>query len=156
MARSLLSTSLLLLAAPASPLGGAEPKLPPVGMATQLAIHQRIVVRVPRIPDQPPPLKNGKPNQTPVWRERKTAKCLPMTTIAGAAFTRAESIDMILVDGRRIRARFNNDCPSLDFYQGFYLKPTADGAICVRRDAIRSRGGHACRIESFRELIRRR
>lgn len=157
MARSLLSTSLLLLTAPVAPAGAAEPRTPqPTGRITQFSIHERIIVRVPRIPDQPPPLPGTKVIRAPLWREKKTAKCVAMTAIAGASFSRTESIDLIIVDGRRIRARFNNDCPSIDFYAGFYLKPTIDGSICARRDSIRSRGGHACRIESFRELIRHR
>ena len=157
MDRSLIPTSLLMLVAPTTALGGAAQRtLPPYGQYAQFSIHQRIVIRVPRIPDQPAPLRNAKPGGAPEWREKKTAKCLPMTAIAGASFTRDESIDLVIVDGRRIRARFNDDCPAVDFFAGFYLKPTLDGAICAKRDSVRSRVGHACRIESFRELVRRR
>jgi len=128
---------------------------PPVVMQfSQLSIHQRIVIRVPRIPDQPAPTAAGDGEAR--WRERKAPKCIAVTSIAGASLTRSESIDLIIVDGRRLRAHFNNRCPAMDFYAGFYLKPTADGALCARRDSIRSRSGRDCRVESLRELVRRR
>lgn len=157
MDRSLIPASLLLLFVPTTSVSAADPRTPPArGQFSQFSIHQRIIIRVPRIPDQPAPLPNAKVLRAPVWREKKTAKCVPMTSIAGASFTRVESIDLVIVDGRRIRARFADDCPSIDFYAGFYLKPTLDGAICAKRDSVRSRGGHACRIETFKELVRQR
>ncbi len=123
---------------------------------SQFSIHQRIVIRVPRIPDQPAPVATGDVEREPRWREKKAPRCIAVTAIAGANLNRPESIDLIIVDGRRLRAKFNNQCRSMDFYSGFYLKPTPDGALCAKRDSIRSRAGHDCRIESLRELVRRR
>lgn len=144
--------SLLLAASAVAPGGGTAA----VMQYSQFSIHQRIIIRVPRIPDQPAPIAKAADDRAPRWRERKSAKCIPVTAIAGASFARADTIDLVLVDGRRLRARFNNKCTFIDFYSGFYLKPTADGALCARRDVIKSRAGHDCRIESFRELVRRR
>ncbi len=154
MSHSLIPVSLLLIAAPAAPPGGAAPRV--TMQYSQFSIHQRIIIRVPRIPDQPAPVADSTEVREPRWREKKAAKCLVVTSIAGASFNGTDSVDLIIVDGRRMRARFNNQCPAIDFYSGFYLKPTPDGALCSKRDSIRSRAGHACRVESFRELVRRR
>ncbi len=111
------------------------------------SFHQRVVIKVPRAPD-PPPLRRPQP----AWRERGGPRCLPLAGVAVAALTRAESVDLLLDGGRRMRARFDTDCPTLDFYNGLYLCGTADGKLCARRDWVRARSGAACRIESFKRL----
>jgi len=58
--------------------------------------------------------------------------------------------------GDRVRATFDRDCPGLDFYSGFYLKPSADGQICADRDMIRTRSGDSCEISGFRRLVAKR
>lgn len=153
MTHPMLPPSLLvLLMAPANVDGADQRARVHYG---QFSFHQRIVIRVPRIPDQPPPPPDASPGPVE-WSEHKAPKCVAMTSIAGASFTRAESVDLIIVDGRRLRARFDDHCPAIDFYSGFYLKPTADGMVCAKRDSVRSRSGDACRIESFRQLVLRR
>ena len=52
----------------------------------------------------------------------------------------------------RIRAQFDEDCPALDFYGGFYLQPQ-DESLCARRDAVHSRIGSSCMIERFKQLV---
>lgn len=116
-----------------------------------MSFRQRIIVRVPRLPDPP-----RAPRQAPAppieWKEKKAEKCVPITSIVGASVTRVESVDLITAAGRRLRARFDDDCPAIDFYAGFYLRRTPDGMVCAKRDAIRSRSGDFCRIEAFKEL----
>jgi hypothetical protein len=60
---------------------------------------------------------------------------------------------LILRGGTRLRARLEKSCSSIDFYQGFYVKPSKDGQICQDRDLIRSRVGGECQIEDFRLLV---
>jgi len=67
-----------------------------------------------------------------------------------------DSVDLITAAGRRLRARFDDDCRAIDFYAGFYLKRTVDGMLCAKRDAIRSRSGDFCRIEAFKQLRAKR
>jgi hypothetical protein len=62
-----------------------------------------------------------------------------------------EQVDFVLADRRRIRAQFDEDCPALDFYGGFYLQPQ-DDQLCAHRDAIHSRMGGSCTIGRFRQL----
>lgn len=85
------------------------------------------------------------------WVERKGPQCLPAAKIAGAAMASPSSIDFVMRDRRRVRARLDSDCAGLDFYGGFYVEP-GDGAVCARREEIRSRAGSTCRIERFRTL----
>jgi hypothetical protein len=57
----------------------------------------------------------------------------------------------VLASARRVRAEFDEDCPALDFYGGFYLRPE-DARVCAGRDAIHSRMGGSCTIERFKLL----
>ena len=71
-----------------------------------------------------------------------------------AALHDERSIDFLLRDRTRIRAKMDNDCPTLDFYGSFYIEPR-DERICARREEIRSRMGEACRIDRFRRMVPR-
>lgn len=150
MARALILPALVALAC-APTLADAQLA---VGQYAQMTIHQRIIIRLPRLsapeelaPDMPPPEK---------WEERKAAQCVPLNMIAGAAFSREKSVDLVIADGGRLRALLDDDCPTIGFYSGIYLKPTADGMVCARRDNLRSRSGDACRIKAFKRLRLRR
>ncbi len=63
-----------------------------------------------------------------------------------------DSVDILLRNRQRIRAKLDNDCEGLDFYGGLYLQ-TEDGQLCAKRDVIRSRMGGTCRIDKFRMLV---
>lgn len=85
------------------------------------------------------------------WRERRGPKCLAAGSLAAAVLSGPASVDFLVRDQRRFRARLDSDCPTLDFYGGFYLQP-ADQWVCAGRDEIRSRIGGACQINRFRRL----
>lgn len=117
--------------------------------SAQIMIQQQVIVRVPRLPAaQMRPI---------VWKEgKKGPKCIALAGLAGALITQPRSIDLVMLGGARVRAQIDKRCPSLDFYSGFYLKPTADGQVCADRDSLRTRGGRACEIDRFRTLIAER
>lgn len=77
---------------------------------------------------------------------------MPLAALAGAAITQPDSVDLFLRGGARLRARLDDDCPALDYYSGFYVRPTADGQVCERRDSLHTRAGGQCTIERFRSL----
>lgn len=110
----------------------------------QVIIREQIVVRTRRI--------GPAPAQPVEWKETKGPKCVSARAIAGAAMLSQNSVDLILRDNRRIRARLASSCPALDYYYGFYIRPNADGMICEDRDSIRSRVGGECEIDRFRAL----
>jgi hypothetical protein len=110
----------------------------------QLVVREQMVIRV---------RTQAAPAPAPIqWKEGKGPKCVPARAILGAALLGQDSVDLILRDRTRVRAKLGNSCPALDYYYGFYLTPNADGMVCADRDAIRSRVGGNCEIERFRSL----
>ena len=110
-------------ALPLALLGAAPPSPAPVGRYSQVIVREQLVVRI------------------------------PAARIIGAASVVApSSVDFVLRDARRIRAKLDSSCPALDYYRGFYIAPNSDGQICADRDIIRSRMGGECGIDKFRSL----
>jgi hypothetical protein len=110
-----------------------------------LVVQDELIMRVPV---QPP---RGKLE----WAEIDGPKCINAKAIRGAFLSGSDSVDLITVRRRRIRAELAEDCPALDFYGGFYLKPE-DNRICANRDVIRSRMGGSCPIARFKLLVPKR
>jgi hypothetical protein len=120
----------------------------------QVTIQRRVIVRVPAMTVRmQPPVPMPRPV---VWKEVKGPKCLVMNQLAGAAITKTDTVDLYIRGGRRLRAELDDNCPSLDYYGGFYLAPTKDGQVCGGRDTIHARSGGKCLIERFRELVPKR
>lgn len=139
-----LAAALLLALVP-----GGAPAQRMTYQSAQIMIRQQSIVRLPRL--------SGRPAQPVVWKEgKKGPKCIALATLAGALVTQPRSIDLVQLGGSRVRAQIDKRCPSLDFYSGFYLRPTADGMICADRDPVRTRGGRACEIARFRTLTAER
>ena len=146
----------LLLAAPAVPAalrsdpaaetGGEGPQhsvihVPRVTISTTTVITTRS-----RTPVAPPP-------PTVAMTEGKATDCIRTQRIVGFVVTRNDSVDLVLNDGTRMRAKLGNNCPALGFYSGFYVRPNADGRMCANRDTIRARSGASCSIQGLRTLI---
>ena len=140
------SAAALLLATLGS--APAEPSPADPIQFAQVVIREQILVRVPMRLRQaqeraPSPVE---------WKEGRGPKCLSMRSLAGATLLGPNSVDLILNDRSRVRARLEKSCPALDYYYGFYIRPNADGQICAERDVIRSRMGGQCQIDQFRSL----
>jgi hypothetical protein len=88
-------------------------------------------------------------------REKKGPKCIAAGDILAAAVLARSSVDLVLRGGYRMRARFADNCPGLDYYSGFYVSAGADGKLCADRDVIRDRAGGECAIDKFRQLVAR-
>ncbi len=115
---------------------------PPVRMMT---IQQEMILRIPVRPNQ---------RLNILWEEEKGPKCLPVAAIAGAVLSSRDTVDILLRNRQRMRAKLDNDCDGLDFYGSLYLQ-TDDGQFCAKRDSIHSRIGGTCRIQKFRTLVPR-
>jgi hypothetical protein len=111
---------------------------------TRIIVQDEIILR---IPVQPHPVM-----RQIEWVERKGPKCIPVAAIRRALLSGSEEVDFVLANRARIRARFDEGCPALDFYGGFYLQPQDDQQLCARRDAIHSRMGGSCTIDRFKFL----
>lgn len=112
----------------------------------RLVVNEQLIMRVPVQP--------RRPATHFVWEEREGPKCISTRSIRGAMLSGVDHVDFLLIARLRVRARFTEDCPALDFYGGFYLKPESD-KICAGRDFIHSRIGGSCRIEGFQHLVRK-
>lgn len=113
----------------------------------QVIIERRSVIRITPHVEQPrirPDFRE--------WREKPAPKCFPIGAFAGILISKPDSLDMVLRGGQLIRAKLEKGCPSIDFYSGFYVRPTSDGRLCEDRDTIHSRTGGACEIDRFRVL----
>ena len=121
-----------------------QPREAPTSV-TRLVVQDEVILRVPVQP--------RRPEARVEWREKKGPKCIPASLIRRASLSGSEEVDFILSGGSRIRARFEDHCPALDFYGGFYLQFGRDQRICAKRDAVQSRMGRNCTIERFRLLI---
>jgi hypothetical protein len=108
-----------------------------------MTVHERLIIRIPVV---------ARPRIRIRWEEEKGPKCLPAESIARAFLSSPDSVDFLLRNRQRVRARLDSDCDGLDFYGQLYLLPN-DGRICARRDTIHSRVGGSCRIERFRTLV---
>ena len=138
----------LLLAVGAVPGRDARPPEEDVVELAEITIRQRfeqVITRVRTL--RAPPVPQSR------WKEKKGPKCLATDMIAGAAVTGSDTIDFVLKGGTRLRAQLEDDCPAIDYYQGFYLAPTADRKLCADRDSIHARSGGECEIGRFRTLV---
>jgi hypothetical protein len=148
MVHPALPVSLFALAAPA--LAAAGDSVGRVGGVrwAQVSIHERIVIRVPRMAPAarvvvPAPVR---------YKEKKGPKCVAVAEMGGAQIVTPGAVDLVMTGGRRLRARLDRDCGPMDFYNGFYLRPAADGKVCADRDVIRMRSGASCVITTFKTL----
>lgn len=134
-----LLISLLHLALGAS---AAEPGQPAQGV-TRLVIRDEVVWRVPVAP---------RPVERRIlWVETKGPRCVPTGAIRRAMLSGRGNVDFVLANRTRVRAKFDDECPALDFYAGLYLLPD-DDLLCAGRDSIHSRVGGSCGIQLFRLL----
>ena len=140
------SPALLLVAF----LSGAPETVSPADpiQFAQVMVREQILIRVPanlrQVAKAPEPQID--------WKEKKGPKCVPMRLISGATLLSQNSVDLIMRDRSRVRAKLERSCPALDYYHGFYIRPDKDGQICADRDSIRSRMGGQCEIEKFKLL----
>ena len=138
--------ALLLLVSLGNGDDQARPPTPPPG----ISFHQQIIIRVSPVPR--PGNRMGNVRQIIAWDEERGPRCIPIRQILGAVQIGQESVDLVLRDSTRIRARLERRCPAMDYYLGVYVRPNRDGMICADRDEIRSRAGGSCGIERFRTL----
>lgn len=119
----------------------------------QVRIEQRVIIRIaPRMPGQSFTLPSRAPD-LPRFRERKTAKCMPIASIAGVQADTPDRLLLITRNRKLISASLEKTCRARDFYSGFYVERNEDGQLCAGRDIIHSRAGANCAVTKMRELI---
>lgn len=108
----------------------------------RVIVQNQVIFRIPIRPRTVMPIE---------WEEHKGPKCVPAAAIAGALLSGPSSIDFVLRNRSRVRAKMDSNCQALDYYGQFYLQPE-DGMVCAKRETIRSRIGGTCRIDKFKTL----
>lgn len=118
----------------------------------QVRIEQRMTIR---IAPRPSALLFDLPDDEtgPRFMERRMAKCLPISGIAGVQSGGGSRLILFMRDRRIVSASLERACRARDFYSGFYLARSEDGQLCVDRDTLQSRNGANCRLTRFRRLV---
>ncbi len=166
-----LPSGRLVLANPQAP-GAATARINPLAgdVWDQVRIEQRVIIRVtPRdagrdaLAPQILPLQPMQPIVQPLVppprstsvrvRERKAGKCMPALGIAAVQPITDGRLMFYMRDRRMLAAGLEKACSARDFYLGFYMSKTADGQLCVGRDAIHSRAGTTCKLKDVREYV---
>ena len=153
---TVLTLAALLLAGHTIAARVPAPESDPRGRLAQVSVRERVIIRIQTLAPLAVPSRRARAAPLPKplkWKERKAKKCVPVKMLATASVTEEDSVDLVLRDRSRLRAKLESSCPALDFYSGFYLKPTKDGQICADRDTIYSRSGGHCEITAFRSLV---
>lgn len=121
----------------------------------QVRIEQRVIVRIsPRRVSRRSLSAPAPPQAAPVQlRERAIGNCVPLRGIAGVQTTRDNRLLFYMNDRRVVRADLERSCRATDFYQGFYVESSADGQLCIDRDALQSRTGANCEVSRLRQLV---
>ena len=112
---------------------------------SRLVIQDEVILRVPVAAASAAPASSNGSSARARIASRSRA-------IRRALLSGPEQVDFILANRARVRAEFDEDCPALDFYGGFYLQPD-DDRICAGRDAVHSRMGGSCTIDRFKQLV---
>lgn len=123
----------------------------------QVRIERRVIVRIaPQSPRSRANLVADLPSRAPSSKlvERKTGKCIPVSSIAGVQTSSGSKLLLYLRDRRVMTVKLEKSCRSRDFYSGFYVEKNKDGKLCVDRDELHSRSGAKCEVERMRQLVR--
>ena len=146
-----ITASLIALAAPAlAAAGDSIGQLDGVVVA-QMTVRECVIIRLPRMAT--PRTITRAPAPVPVkYKEKKGPKCVAVADMGGAMIVEPGAVDLVMEGGKRLRAKLDDDCGPMDFYNGFYLRPAADGKVCANRDVIRMRSGASCAIATFKTL----
>jgi len=121
----------------------------------QVRIEQRMTIRIVPRPTPRVNVLTALPDSEVESQlvERKMAKCVPVSAIAGVQVNGPSNLILFLRDQRMVTAALERSCRARDFYSGFYLQRSTDGKLCVDRDTLLSRSGANCRLTRFRELV---
>lgn len=123
------------------------------GYPHQVRIEQRVVVRIAPARPRNSLVADLPRNFPDRLAERKMEKCVPLKGVAGVQTGGPSRLILFLKDRRMVSAELEKACRARDFYSGFYVEPSSDGNLCVKRDKLQSRTGVKCEFSQFRQLV---
>lgn len=118
----------------------------------QVRIEQRVVIRI-----SPARARAGSIDDLPLSIpprvvERGMSKCVGMRDIVAVQTGSDNRLILFMRSREMISARLEKACAARDFYSGFYVEPSKDGRLCIKRDALQSRNGTKCEVAKFYRL----
>jgi len=114
----------------------------------QTRVQRRLIVRIsPARPREQP-----KPRTAPQLVERKMGKCVNLKDVVAVQTRSSSKLVLYLRNRTMISAQLEKSCRARDFYSGFYVEPSKDGKLCIKRDELQSRNGAKCEVTRFRKL----
>ena len=118
----------------------------------QVRIQQRVVIRIS--PARP---RSGSIDDVPRvvpsrLVERGMGKCVGTKDIVAVQTGSTNKLILFLRNRQMISAELEKACAARDFYSGFYVEPSKDGDLCVKRDLLQSRNGTKCEVAKFYRL----
>ena len=115
----------------------------------QTQVQQRFIIRIsPRSRAAPLP-----PQMPTRVVEQKMGKCISVNSIVAVQTRGANDLVLYTRDRQMISAQLEKSCSARDFYSGFYVEPSKDGKLCIKRDKLQSRNGAKCEISKFSRLV---
>ena len=131
-----------------------EAHRPPV--ERQVRIERRVIIRVsPSRPEARERMLAELPRR-PIresFAEQPIEGCVPIDEIAGVQPVPQNRLLLFMRDRRVLSVSLERACNAADFYSGFYVERQEDGALCSRRDRLRSRGGSSCQVTQLHRLV---
>ncbi len=124
--------------------------------ARQVRIEQRVIIRISPNPSRSRERMMAEFSGRAArqgYLEEPMDGCLAVEGIAGVQPSRPGRLLLFMRDRRVLSASLERSCNAADFYSGFYVERSADGALCPLRDRLQSRSGASCRISQFNRLV---
>lgn len=116
----------------------------------QTQVQQRVIIRISPARPRSTPLPPQMPRKVV---EQKMGKCVGLKNIIAVQTRGANDLVLYTRDRQMISAQLEKKCSARDFYSGFYVEPSKDGNLCVKRDKLQSRNGTKCEIAKFARLV---
>lgn len=120
-----------------------------------VTIRRRIIIRIPMVPMALPlaPEPGGSATRAMVPpRMEPGPPCVAHRKIQRASLSERNGVVLLMAGNTRYQARLERGCRPADFQSGFYINPTADGAVCAGRDLLHARSGANCLITRFSRI----
>lgn len=123
--------------------------LPAPAAAGLWPFGKKKVERIQVVPPAAHPVAPPPPPGRPAPPASGRAACIDVSRVAAAQVYGDAWVELTLQGGKRWRMYFEQACPALSFYDGFYYRRAEQGRLCAGRDAVIARSGGECAIASI-------
>lgn len=120
----------------------------------QVRIEGRVILRVSpaRGPVRQSMMAETRDTEPARLVERSFGKCIDASRIGGVAAS-GDRLMLFLKNRQVLSAELEKGCSPRSFNRGFYMEPSKDGNLCIKRDLVQSRSGAKCQITRLRQMV---